>query len=258
MKRIITALMISVMAIAGDFSAGIAVGVERMDYLETVDNEPYSSEKGDLAYTKFTLGYDAPLRSWIGNGKTRFEVSYKLSDTNTDYTGAYFGQPFGSLKTQTSNSFQEFELRVKGLDRGEDYISGIYLSTSYYQWDRELSATQIEVYKYYTIGVGGEYLKSLGDISIGVDGMLWIALDEQMDLELKSYNYKTTLELGDTYGYEIGIPVVYEFSESFQLNARAAYKFRQIGVGTVNEAGFYEPESTTDYALVELGARFSF
>lgn len=220
---------------------GVLIDSEESSYSEMTGAEMslgYVFNKDDLAYShiKFNL---------------------LLLGGETKYIGSYIGsgQPYGSAVSKTQNIIWDTDVSFIHTDILKNNFEFSYgLGLGYREWERALSASQIEVYKWY-------YFKPI----IGVSVMVWDKVKLGANIEYKhgfetvmtSSNPKLDFTLGGANILEFSIPISYNYNKNMDLFFEATFSKQTINESNVN-SGYYEPDSTAYNNYLKFGVAFKF
>ena len=242
----------------------IETGIQgkHMDY-EEVDElgDILDTEKSKIDELK---GYFISLKYKVADGtimgnSNYLEIKASTLNGNTDYTGAYIGSGlgYGSLKSKTSNDIDEVEVNFYETEYAQDHIGFIFAGLGYRKWDRQLSGTQLEKYRWlnFNIGMGGETEIVPNYMRIGLDAAIKMSLWKEMKIETPTFN--ETFKLGTVTTMVVGVPLVTHLNEYFDFIIRVEYEYMKIEKSNVIE-GYYEPESESHNfnAMASIRAQF--
>jgi len=224
----------------------------------SVDGALIKGGEISLAYTKVLEDNDYALIA--------LNINYLYGAT--EYKGSLLdsGLGYGSYVGRTNNDVLDMEVEYKFMDTFENGIELIYgVGVGYSSWRRELSALQVEVYKWYSIrpkfGMG--YL--VDNLYFGAILEYQYGLSPQMDILANSENPNTTVDLGSANIFEITLPISYVLNEKFDIYFEYVYQYQMIEKSNtvpyiINGVtkGILEPASTANNNYLKLGATFKF
>jgi len=224
----------------------------------SVDGELIKGGEISLAYTKVLEDNDYALIA--------LNINYLYGET--EYKGSLLnsGLGYGSYVGRTNNDVLDIEAEYRFVDTYSNGIDLTYgLGIGYRSWRRELSASQVEVYKWYSLrpkfGVG--YQVS----SLHFGGLLeyQYGLSPQMDILANAENPDTTVDLGSGNIIEFTLPVSYTINEQLDIFFEYVYQYQTIDKSNAVEyildgvtEYIYEPDSTANNQYIKLGATFKF
>jgi len=144
-----------------------------------------------------------------------------------------------------------------------------YLAYNYRKWDRNIGNSYAggieylgyqEIYSYDALGLGllGEY--AINDALV-LKGRLQYS--QMLGNAVNTYNLigypAMTFNLGNRPVYTVGVGADYDIEGTpFHVTAGIKYLKTYFGKSSVNEAGFYEPDSMTTGLTYNLGLAYSF
>ncbi|WP_373036794.1 hypothetical protein [Sulfurimonas sp.] len=157
-----------------NFTASAAIVGMSMDYSEydnsgnILDSEesPYS----DITGAEMSFGYvfDRDELEY-----SHIKINLLLLSGETKYIGSYLGsgQPYGSVVSKTQNTIWDTDVSFVHTNIYRDNFEFSYgVGLGYREWERILSASQVEVYKWY-------YLKPLIGLNVSVTDRVKLGLN---------------------------------------------------------------------------------
>jgi len=152
-----------------------------------------------------------------------------------------------------------------------------YASVGYHYWDRDIRGTRTasglsvsglhETYDWYSIGLGGLAAIGLGvHARIGVDARIFRTHEPKMRLHGNGARDPITLDLGERYGWRVGMPFDYSFNKNIRFDAELSVTGWEFGRSSTKNltsggtpvAAVYEPRSETVVSGVTLGLLYRF
>ena len=234
------------------------------EILDTEKSMPYEMPGFELR-----VAYDAELSEKSFN---QFEINFLSLSGETDYLGGVYDvntqsfTPYPSYPSKTLNYIYDFSLDYAysyALRKDLYFISGVGLG--YRLWWRELSPSQVEVYRWGSIRpkVGFSYL--VGKIRLEAEVEYQLGFDTKMDVLANAENSQKTFNLGFADITQLGFNASYNLANDIDLLLEYCYEEQIIGasnslpysVGGVVQ-NFYEPDSTAHNHYVKIGASFRY
>ncbi len=246
----------------GEFSLNTALVGFSMDYKEyDDDSQIIDSEKSDFTQMMgVDLGMTYRLNA-VDGSYSQIDVTLLLLAGKTDYVGAYLGSGggYGSVKSSTDNA-------IVNLDA--DYLYGMLLSQKLYllggaafgyrEWERSLSANQVEVYSWFYLEpkIGLKYL--LQRSSLGAT----MGYKYGLNPEMTATGIDGTFKLGAANTLNISLKASYEISLHSEVFCEYIYENQVIEKSNVVYAsdgnGYLEPDSEANNQYIKLGAIFKY
>jgi len=183
----------------------------------------------------FYLSYDHKLKDIITDDNTKIahyiNIYSSLELGNTQYTGSTLTEGdgcdiFGCFTSNTFNTFFDIQVNLKRVHFYERSSTYIAFGLGYNEWKRELSTTQIEIYKYNyaQISFGGEKV-IFQNYSLGLDLSAQLGFKTQMDANFaateNTNSINETFDLGAVYSYTVAVPLIIPITNSLALKAKA-------------------------------------
>lgn len=229
-----------------------------MDYKEYDTNgqllDSEESSFTELTGTQIGIGY-AFLKDI--SSYSIIKLNFMILRGQTQYKGSILGsgQAYGSLVSTTQNTIIDTDLSYKHIDIFNDFFKLSYgLGIGYREWERSLSASQVEVYKWYSIrpmlGVGIRVNEKLN-----IDSL--IEYQYGINPIMTSSNPNLDFELGSADILELSFPVTYKYNKNLDFFVEAVFQKQTITRSNVN-SGFYEPDSTAYNNYLKLGLTFNY
>lgn len=241
------------------FIGSIAMVGMSMDYKEydtsgaLADSE--ESDILDIGGVEGNLGYvfDATKAAYNEVG-----VNLMIIGGETTYKGSllHSGNPYGSLVSKTQNVIVDTDIYYKRANfvsrRFElDYGAGF----GYRSWERALSASQIETYKWYSFRpmIGGRFF--INDrFNAGLYFEYQFGINPTMSETTQNFNF----DLGGADIFEISLPFTYKYNEKMDMFLEYTYQNQEIKKSNELGGGYYEPDSTANNNYIKLGFAFKF
>jgi hypothetical protein len=180
----------------------------------------------------------------------------------SEYTGSLIGSTLGyaSEVSRTHNTIRDFSLEYTKTNETEfQNLSALGgLAVGYRYWERALSASQIEIYTWYSLRAQVGFIYNLDrDISISLIGEYQYGIDPKMS----ATGFSADFELKSADIIEVAIPVRYVVTQHVDLNFEYIFSRQKIGASNVvNNGGvsFYEPDSTAYNQYLKVGIVFKY
>lgn len=253
-------LLSPALLLASNYSVQFGYKTTAYDYTETTSTGVLDTEESDLSEIN-GLYVNLIQRLWKNSsgGDDSIECYFSHTEGNTDYIGSLLGsgQPYGSYRSITANTYDDVQLNFRRTVPANMYDFFILAGMGYYEWERALSVTQIETYRWYyaqmSVGVNKSIRKGL---KVGVDLTAQHAFNQEMHANIPG-TIVATFDLGKTYTYKAGIPLTLSVSDTVDFTARLEYEYTEIGRSNVI-SGFYEPDSEQKNVNLYLGVNLRF
>ena len=243
------------------FTTSVSFVGMSMDYTEYDLNGKFldSEESSYLDVTGVEIGIGYTLSQDISSS-SEVKFNFMILGGETKYKGFYIatGLPASSV---TQNTIIDTDISYQRSNRFNNGIELCYgIGLGYREWERALSASQVEVYSWYS-------LRPMIGVNTNITDVLNIGLlvEYQYGFETKmsesSLNH--TFTLGGADILEISLPFSYEYNKDLDLFFEATFQKQMITksdrlyTGNGNEY-WYEPESTAYNSYLKIGVAYSF
>lgn len=233
-----------------------------MDYREyNLNGEILDSEESsylDMSGLEMTLGY---IVSKNISSSSEVKFDFMILSGETKYIGSYLGSslPYGSVISTTKNTIIDTDISYRRSNRFNNNLELYYgIGLGYREWERALSASQVEVYSWYSIrpviGISARIKEKFN---------LGISLEYQygLDTKMRSSNPRLDFTLGGADIFEVSVPLSYKYKDNIELFFEATLQKQIIiesDVKYVGGDGYYEPESTANNSYLKVGAVYRF
>ncbi|MFK5937993.1 MAG: hypothetical protein QM497_06290 [Sulfurimonas sp.] len=265
LKAVLFLLLLTSMelsAVEKDSKVAISLISMRMDYRE-YDNSGsiLDSEKSNfLDIAGIGLKYSYKLLK-AEDTYSQIDVNYMGVYGHTDYVGSFLGSgnPYGSVTSKTHNSVHDIEVVYKKYH----YMGGPFelhygLGVGYRSWKRELSASQIETYKWFSLRpLIGLQILSTKVLSFGIETQYQYGINPTMD----SSNPSASFDLGSADIIQVDMNINYIYNSDIDLFTKFRFEEQSIdrsNVVVVGSTGYFEPDSTAKNQYLEIGLAFKF
>lgn len=185
-----------------------------------------------------------------------FGFGYQKFLGYTDYVGDYLTNPqgYGTVKSSTKTILTNKNLFVQVANISDD--AKVFLSTGIGQreWNRWLSDTQKEIYKWDFAKIGIGYEENIyDDFTLGLELSYQKAINPEMLWVEKNYNFS----LGKTDGHNLKIPLRYKLFKNLDLIGSYEYdKWKITKSNTIDS--YCEPGSITKNQILSAGVVFKY
>jgi hypothetical protein len=239
-------------------SASIAMVGMNMDYTEYSSNgtaiDSEESSFSDITGVDMSLGYIYKSDSISYN---EVKLNLLILGGQTYYRGSYLGSddPIGTVTRYNTSTIIDTDISFVKTSDYNDYLKLSFgIGLGYRQWERELSALQIEVYKWFyfkpIIGFNFSITKKLG-----IDFI--VEYQHGFNTVMTSTNPNLDFTLGGANIWELTIPITYELNEHLEFFFKASFTKQTISKSN-NNSGYYEPDSTAYNNYIKIGTEFKF
>lgn len=179
----------------------------------------------------------------------------------SDYTGSLLNSnnPFGSVTSKTLNDIIDFALEYTQNRKINTLVSANYgLGIGYRYWQRKLSRTQIEEYKWFSIRPTlGVDLNVFDDVFVNLKAQYQYAISPKMSAS--NVNSDFTLGAANILKFDVGLS--YILGEYVDVFVDMTYEKQTITKSdTIVEGNraYYEPASTAYNKYVKIGLAFKY
>ena len=238
---------------------GVYDGAKSLEKI--LDSEKSNSNIGPLVGVDIYFGYKKVLES--GN-YGELGLNFMIVSGETEYVGSYSRSPdgYGSVVDRTKNIVIDTDVDYKFSYVLNDSFTVSYgMGVGYRLWRRELSATQIEVYKWISIRphIGSTY--TVSKFSIGMDVEYQYAINPKMIILENANHSDRTVNLGGANIVQISIPFEVAINDNVGLFVKYTYENQIIGKSNqliFSNGSLWEPRSEANNYYIKLGATFKF
>ena len=242
--------------------SSVAIVGMSMDYKEySKSGELLDSEES--SYSELT-GAEMSIGSIFNiykNSYSKVKLNLLLLSGNTKYKGSYLGSgdSYGSVVSKTVNTIVDTDISFSHTNILNKIFEINYgFGFGYREWERGLSVSQIEVYKWYY------YQYILGISTMATKKLkLGIAVEYQQAINpiMTSSSPKLDFTLGGVDIWELSIPISYKYNEILDVYIEATFSKQTIVESDVEYSGgtgYYEPKSTAYNNYLKFGLSFKF
>ncbi len=243
-----------------DYSVNF-VGIS-MDYKEYKDGVLLDSESSgyaDLIGAEFKYKYKMQEDSSSDYNDITFTVMALGGDTK--YKGSYIGSNlgYGSLVSTTSNKIYDFDLDFAHVyQQAANYKVIVSLGLGYRFWRRELSAQQIEDYKWYSLRPSVAFSYDYKDLKITPEFEYQYGVRPRMSAS----GFNEEFKLGAANIMEFSLPIEYTINQKFSLYGAYIYQYQKIRESNVvyddSGSGYLEPQSKAYNEYIKFGIVFKY
>ena len=241
----------------GDFRLSASLVGMSMDYTE-YDGGGTAIDSEESALNEI-YGLDVGLSYLLSkNPSTYSEINSNLMIVGGDtvYKGSILGSgdPIGTVVSATVNTIIDFDVNYAKNYKVYENIELKYgLGVGYRYWERALSASQIEIYTWYS-------LRPMIGVSYTINNALRVGLDVDYQYGVNPNMNESThgdFTLGGADIVEVSLPISYKYDENMEIFFQYAYQEQTIKKSNVvNE--YYEPDSTARNQYVKFGLAFKY
>jgi hypothetical protein len=214
------------------------------NYRESNGTALLDTETADLG--KIAGGYlrfNMTLRENSAGDYDRFELYASRTAGTTLYTGSVLGSgmPYGSLRSRTADIYEELQFNLTRSLRQDALLYTIKAGVGYYEWERELSTSQVEVYSWNYVQLGIGVSQTFGrDWEIAMDLSGHYGVNRTMEADFTGVEH-LQFDLGRVYTVRAGVPLTIPVKADSAVLFRLEYEYTKIGQSNVVSA-YYEPE----------------
>jgi len=255
---------ISLSAKESGYSLSAALVGMSMDYRE-YDNSSIilDSEKSafyEIIGSEFILDY---TEVYNNNTYAQAGIEMLFLGGRTEYVGSLIGSGlgYGSNLSTTQNNISDiavYYMYSHTFTNGLNFGYGIALG--HRSWERILSASQIEVYYWYSVRPRIKLTYNFSSLSLGA------LLEYQYGIspKMSATGFSSDFNLGSANIAKLKIPLRYELSEQIGFFLEYVYEQQIIEKSNVQASDadastfFLEPDSTANNQYVKIGAIFKF
>jgi len=227
-----------------------------MNYMEYYEGLPLDSEESELSEM---IGFDAGISYLFAKNSSSYaaiNANLMMLRGKTTYRGSLIGSgdPIGTIVDKNKHSIMDVDLNYAQhykMDRVVEFQYG--LGIGYRLWRRELSISQIEEYKWFS-------LRPMVGAKFALDKGVNIGLGFEYQYGIYPLMQEPTLgefKLGAADIIEITLPVEYKYNNSLSLLFEYIYQEQTIKKSNMLN-GYIEPDSTAKNQYLKLGLAFKF
>jgi hypothetical protein len=225
------------------------------DYIETANGAPLDTEKG------WVSGIGGSV-SFMGNflvPNLYLNAQFARYEGETDYVGAYWGQPFGTLRTTSDATVTDFDFRLgKGFELQRNVMLTPYFGVGSHAWDRGVNAGEEYSHGYYGGGVMLQ-VSPFDRFVLSGTALIGETFNSEIVIESNPGLPGSTLALGDSTIYRFGVSGDYAITKNLHVNAGVEWVDFEYGRSGLDPTGqYYEPDSETSHVIVKVGLGYAF
>jgi hypothetical protein len=240
--------------VVGSF-AFVGMAMDYREYNEAGDI--VDSEKSNLSQI---LGFEMGLGFLLHETRESYSyINFNLLNVagETDYKGSLHGSTagYGSYLGTTVNVIADFDVDYMYHTVLSDRFEISYgLGLGYRYWERKLSASQIELYEWFSLRpkVGAAF-ELTPELRLALDLEYQYGLNPTMS---ESY-YGLDFDFGAADILKVSLPVTYKYSSAMDFFIEGVYERQEIEASNV-KSGFYEPDSTANNTYLKLGLVYKY
>lgn len=238
-----------------------AVGMS-MDYKEYKDGVLLNNESSnytDLTGAEFKYKYIMQTQGKQDYDAISLHVMALSGDTT--YKGSYIGSGlgYGSVISTTSNKVYDVALDfAHRYQQTSHYNITVSLGLGYRFWRRELSAQQVEDYKWFSLRPSVAFAYEYKNFSIAPKFEYQYGLRPRMSATGINDEFK----LGSANIMDFTLPIEYALNQNFSLYGAYTYQYQKIQESNVvydnSGAGYFEPQSKAYNDYIKFGVIFKY
>ena len=246
--------------VSTEYSVNI-VGMS-MDYKEYKDGVLLDSESSgysDLTGAEFKYKYK--MQDTGSFDSDAITLSFTALSGDTKYTGSYIGSNlgYGSLASITSNKIYDLDLDFAHIYQQTQHTRVIFsLGLGYRFWRRELSAQQIEDYKWYSLRPSLAFSYTYKGLNITPKFEYQYGIRPRMSAS----GFDDEFKLGSANIMQLCLPVEYAINQSFSFFGAYTYEYQKIRESDVlydnSGVGYLEPQSKAYNEYIKFGLIFKY
>ena len=245
-------------------AANNQIGVQgistKLDYTE--NGGSYGSQGGVLDTENGTVNGFALTASVMQDvifGNDYFQLKYSHNSGNTDYVGSYIGsgQGYGSVRASSTATMNDYSAAYgKGFELTKQLMLTPYVEFGHHKWERGLGDGNNETYShsFYDVGAMLQYSPIQ---QLVISGKLYTGHTLNSDISSTSTTFSGA-SLGNSSLNGYGLSVDYAFTKEFHANLGYEHSEFKYGYSSVNNLGYYEPDSTTKNNTYSIGIGYAF
>ncbi len=250
-----------------NISSSVSLVGMSMDYREYDDSgQILDSEKSDftdLTGIEMNIGYFFDKEASVYN---QVNINLMLLSGQTKYVGAYSfieNSKYGDAVGTTEDTIMDTDISYKRTNILSRYIDINYgIGLGYRSWKRELSVSQVEIYKWFSLRpmLGAKFAIN-DNLNIGIALEYQYGIDPKMSESTFDYDFS----LGSADIFELSLPVSYKYSDRVSMFIEYTLQQQTIeksnSINRVINGSLYEiwePDSTANNQYLKLGLAFKF
>ena len=184
------------------------------------------------------------------------ELGARYIKGETEYNGHLQDLRTGALtpyKTHTDVAISEGWLRYHIQNATSSNEAWVFVGIGYRHWERNLQGPygydETYMWPYGEVGLRGRW--SDGAYTTGFDASARLAYEPKLDALGMSF------DLGQTWGYSVRVPLMYEINPRLSVGVEYMYEWWESGRSNV-VGGFFEPDSETknQWVFFSIGYKF--
>lgn len=223
------------------------------DYAETQSGVLLDTEKGWVPGVGVSV---TVMQNWfVDNLYLNGRFSWYRG--NTDYVGSLIGGVFGSVKQQDGAVVRDFDFRVgKGFAVHRDFMVTPFFGIGSHDWDRKVNNGEDYTNGYYGAGLLLQW-SPFSRLVVSGDGLIGKTFDANVFVHaIPGFVPDTSLDLGDSRLYKLGLSADYAFTRSIHGNVGVEWTNFRYGQSPVVN-GILEPDSKTDNVTFKVGLGYA-
>lgn len=235
-----------------------------MDYREYDNNgiiqDSESSGYTDLGGVEFAYKFNMQSESKLELNSISFTAM--ILDGSTHYIGSEINSPcnyYGCKEGTNANKIYDFNLDfAHTYQQTPNYKIIVSLGLGYRFWRRELSAQQIEDYKWYSLRPSLAFSYDYKNLNISPRFEYQYGLRPRMS----ATGFNKEFKLGGANIIQFTLPVEYTINRSFSVYGAYTYQYQKIRESNVvydnSGIGYLEPQSKAYNEYMKFGIIFKY
>ena len=211
------------------------------------------TESGSLNGSRIAFSF---MANNFGTIHPYFGAQFDSVSGNTTYVGSSIGGTYGSVTGLRAGI---------GIELGESFMLTPHVEFGSHKWNRGVMlgsgdpAGYRETYTNNWLGVGalGQY-SPIEKLVISANILLGNTDNAQISAPYIPGGYSYSGTLGSSSYTRLGLSVDYAIIEHLHINAGYKRTSFRYGASTPNTAGLFEPDSETNYSVLNVGIGYAF
>ncbi len=237
-----------------------------MDYREYKDNgvilDSEESNLNDIIGSEFILDY---TRVYENDNYAQLGIEMLFLGGSTQYVGSLINdancKTYGCHQSTTQNSISDLSAYYMYTHSINDSLDiGYGLALGHRSWERILSASQVEVYYWYSVRPRVKLTYKLRALSIAALAEYQYGINPKMS----ATGFSSDFKLGSANIAKLKIPLKYELNKKVHFFVEYVYEHQIIEKSNVQRLDsdssklFLEPDSTANNQYAKIGVVFKF
>ena len=239
-------------------SVSIQLSSKYINYMET--NNAGSNLDSETGWTSgFSIKASMMKNLLLGNDYLQAEYGHINSETK--YTGSYWGGSYGDLIQNNGAKISNYHFRYgKGFEIDESTLLTPYFEIGKNKWDRTLRGLggYFESYSHNYYGAGLLLQEAIGSkFVLSLNGLSGLTFNPEIyvrGLEAQPF----TMKLGSSVIYKFGIEGDYLLTDHLSAKLGLEYYGFKYGKSNPQPSGVYEPDSRSKYSTINFGFAYNY